>query len=253
MTLYEFVVTAFLCACVAHCVLLDAASILVLLRKARLYALGLLAMAAGRDKRWRSRRVDALDHGRRASFQHRASAARKSNLQPDFNVRGGGEAVRVLSCLQEISNNVDAVALAPPGAAPDLPRVPAPLAAGRSTARGNLGTKPPLGDGRRRLEAFCAYALAADEGCVVAVGHSLWFRSFFDEYLPERRWARARARVAKIRNGGVVACGKRSESELIAAFKAGEDARASCARRGTFALIQTMILILNTMVFQVGS
>ena len=59
MTVYEFVVTALLCACAAHCVLLDAASILVLLRKARLYALGLLAMAVGRDKRWRSRRVDA--------------------------------------------------------------------------------------------------------------------------------------------------------------------------------------------------
>ena len=59
MTLYEFVVTALLCACAAHCVLLDAASILVLLRKARLYALGLLTMAVGRDKRWRSRRGDA--------------------------------------------------------------------------------------------------------------------------------------------------------------------------------------------------
>ena len=111
----------------------------------------------------------------------------------------------MLSCLQEISNNVDAVALAPPGAAPDLPRVPAPLRGpGAFDGAGNLGTKPPRGDGRRRLEAFCAYALAADEGCVVAVGHSLWFRSFFDEFLPSD--AAHVARVAKIRNGGVVAC-----------------------------------------------
>ena len=305
MTVYECVVTALLCACAAHCVLLDAASILVLLRKARLYALGLLAMAVGRDKRWRSRRVDArtvraarlveskrlvfVRHGESewnrifnvgpkalapfklaiallregalllrgdpgsvfldaplttlgleqaqavaallrgppagpaaalelATLRGDATAPRtsvvvSSNLRRAAQTAAlafqhrlrGGEAVRVLSCLQEISNNVDAVALAPPGAAPDLPRVPAPLRGpGAFDGAGNLGTKPPRGDGRRRLEAFCAYALAADEGCVVAVGHSLWFRSFFDEFLPSD--AAHVARVAKIRNGGVVAC-----------------------------------------------
>ena len=282
MTVYEFVVTALLCACAAHCVLLDAASILVLLRKARLYALGLLAMAVGRDKRWRSRRVDArtvraarlVDTKRLVFVRHgesewnrifnvgpkalapfklaialvreaalllrgdpgsvfldaplttlgleqaqavaavlrgppagpaaalelatlrgdatapRTSVVVSSNLRRAAQTAAlafqhrlrGGEAVRVLSCLQEISNNVDAVALAPPGAAPDLPRVPAPLRGpGAFDGAGNLGTKPPRGDGRRRLEAFCAYALAADEGCVVAVGHSPWFPSFFDD------------------------------------------------------------------------
>ena len=53
LTLYEAVATALLCASCCSWILLDAASIHVLLGKSRLYASGFLLMLIGRDKRWR--------------------------------------------------------------------------------------------------------------------------------------------------------------------------------------------------------
>ncbi|KAH8065698.1 hypothetical protein JL722_75 [Aureococcus anophagefferens] len=55
---WELVVTALLCASVATCILLDAASIYKVLQKIRLYVYGALLMVFGRDKRWTRRPLD---------------------------------------------------------------------------------------------------------------------------------------------------------------------------------------------------
>ena len=55
---WELVVTALLCASVATCILLDAASIYKVLQKIRLYVYGALLMVFGRDKRWKRRPLD---------------------------------------------------------------------------------------------------------------------------------------------------------------------------------------------------
>jgi hypothetical protein len=40
-------------------------------------------------------------------------------------------------------------------------------------------------NGQQRLQAFCKWAFENQElGCLICYGHSLWFRSFFKEYLP---------------------------------------------------------------------
>ncbi|KAH8047364.1 hypothetical protein JL721_12171 [Aureococcus anophagefferens] len=114
----------------------------------------------------------------------------------------GGEAVRVLSYLQEISNNVDAVARAS-GAAPEL-RVPAPLRGpGRFDGAGNSGPSPA---GRRPAAPRGLLRLRARGG------RGLRRRRRPQPLVPVllRRClasdAAHIARVAKIRNGGVVAC-----------------------------------------------
>ena len=311
MTAYDVVMTAFLAASVAHFVLLDAASILRVVRKAKLAALGVLHMVLGRDKRWAKRRgVDArtvaaaetvatkrlifVRHGESewnlvfnrgpkallpfkllvavarevkmlvfgdegsvlfdsplttegleqaqglaALLRDPASRAADASLGDLAVLRGdatapmtsclassnlrralqtcvvafqdrvacGGareDVVHVLSSLQEVSTNVDALALAGPFAAPRLPRVPAELQAPEIFAvGGNAGNKPVFATGGDRLYAFAAFALRRPEDCVVVAGHSLWFRSFFDEFLPCDVPHVAKAR--KIRNGGAVA------------------------------------------------
>jgi hypothetical protein len=86
-----------------------------------------------------------------------------------------------------------------------LPRVPAALQAARvfDVSR-SAGNKAVRGTGRARLADFADFALGRAEPALVVAGHSLWFRSFFDEFLPAG--AAHDARERKIRTGGVVAC-----------------------------------------------
>ena len=301
LTLYEAVATALLCASCCSWILLDAASIHVLLGKARLYASGFLLMVVGRDKRWRRkppsqsdvqaqsttktkkllflrhgesewnlvfnkgpkplipfklvaallrefRMLVALDPGsvlfdsplNMEGLEQAQELARalKGDAPLDGGdaadaeaLRGGGSAVicssnmrralqtaavafqrpqpppriHILSCLQEISTNVDTVALAAPGEAPLLPRVPPDLSfPKRFDASRNAGTKPLRGHGGERLRAFCDWAMARPESTIVVAGHSLWFQSFFREYLPAE--AEHDGKRFKVANGGVVAC-----------------------------------------------
>lgn len=116
-------------------------------------------------------------------------------------LRRTGEAVAVLSSLQEVSPNVDTLALAPPGC-------PVPCAPPLRCACGyNTGNKPlrSRAGASARLAAFAAWAAAQPPGVtVVAVGHSLWFRAFLDAYLP-RGAAGVDARRRKLANCGVLA------------------------------------------------
>ncbi|KAJ8610178.1 hypothetical protein CTAYLR_008740 [Chrysophaeum taylorii] len=105
----------------------------------------------------------------------------------------------VLSSLQEISTNIDTLSLTPPLKAPiiDFPE-------DRFDVTYNSGNKSLRGNGLKRMLAFAEWALKRDEDVIVVGGHSLWFRSFFREFLPKASNPFS-ARDVKIANGGVVA------------------------------------------------
>ena len=93
MTLYEFSSRPS-SAPAAHCVLLDAASILVLLRKARLYALGLLNMVAGPRQAVAVAARRRADRARRAARRHEAPrlrAPRRERVEPHLQRRPEGD------------------------------------------------------------------------------------------------------------------------------------------------------------------
>ena len=117
----------------------------------------------------------------------------------------GDEKVHCLSALQEISTNIDTLSITPPHKPPVLPNVPSHLAAAdRFDVSGNSGNKLLRGNGLQRMQAFAEWAFKRPEETIVVGGHSLFFRSFFREFLPCGANP-GDARDSKIANGGVVA------------------------------------------------
>jgi len=123
---------------------------------------------------------------------------------------GGGRPVWVQSSLQEISRNVDTIALATPHRPPPLPE---PVNAGVSAPPRCLepifhaGNKGLLGNGAQRLDSFCEWIFsdcspATLQPTLVVAGHSFWFRAFFQAYLPHSAYHQCKS--AKIVNCGVV-------------------------------------------------
>ena len=105
---------------------------------------------------------------------------------------GGNEKVAIHSFLQEISTNVDCVALADPLEVPELD-LSAPLGDKNGGAvsryldpRGNRGNKPVFGKGLTRLQRFSAAAFRTDCTTIVASGHSLWFKYYFQVRTPPK-------------------------------------------------------------------
>ena len=119
-----------------------------------------------------------------------------------------GEKIAVLSCLQEISRNVDTLSLSPAGACVDIPLVGGKVvrSAGVFDAAGNAGNKPLRGTGLQRLDAFAEWAFTRSEDTIVVGGHSLFFKEFFKTFLPRNaEGLGAKAKKRKIANCGIVA------------------------------------------------
>ena len=118
-----------------------------------------------------------------------------------------GERIKMLSCTQEISRNVDTISISPVGqaVAVDLGNGES-LAPAAFDASGHVGNKPVREQGIKRLEAFAAWAAAQKEDTIVVGGHSLFFREFFRAYLPSGAidGLAGTARKRKIHNCGVV-------------------------------------------------
>ena len=114
-----------------------------------------------------------------------------------------------MSCLQEISRNIDAMALAEPYQLPDLRELQ--QRAWNSFApqqvfdtQLNEGNKTLDSNGGKRMLAFAEWVFTRPESTIiVGGGHSLWFREFFRAYLPPG--VDHVSKVKKIRNCGVVA------------------------------------------------
>lgn len=123
------------------------------------------------------------------------------------------EKIHLLSCLQEISRNIDTFQLSPPQGIADLPferLYPhcggqanfSPLAVYDTSA--NFGNKTYAFYGAKRLQAFCEWAFQQkDVDTIIVGGHSLWFKYFFQTYLPHH--FNHDAKTKKLTNSGMVA------------------------------------------------
>lgn len=68
----------------------------------------------------------------------------------------------------------------------------------------HVGNKPVNSNGLERMNSFCDFIFSPSvkEQYVIAGGHSLWFRSFFQTFLPSASTHTAKKK--KIENGGIV-------------------------------------------------
>uniref|UniRef100_K3WGF8 Uncharacterized protein n=1 Tax=Globisporangium ultimum (strain ATCC 200006 / CBS 805.95 / DAOM BR144) TaxID=431595 RepID=K3WGF8_GLOUD len=117
-----------------------------------------------------------------------------------------GEKIHVLSSLQEIGRNIDtltisdAYAIKPHALSSVLPLEK------KHDDLFNLseshGNKAVLGCGRQRLYAFAEWATKQQADVLVVYGHSLWFRSFCQEFFPSN--IAHDAKTKKLANCGVV-------------------------------------------------
>lgn len=123
------------------------------------------------------------------------------------------EKVIVLSSLQEISRNVDTRALSNPKEVADLPfaRIKDKCKSTKHDsfdpdrifdASENYGNKRHNFYGILRLRAFNEWVFKRSEDTIIVGGHSLWFKAFFQTYLPHS--SKHDAKNKKISNSGIV-------------------------------------------------
>ena len=119
------------------------------------------------------------------------------------------EKVIILSSLQEISRNIDTRALSAPKTVANLPfnRISGHCAPFNPDdvfdPSENHGNKTRNFYGIKRLQAFNEWAFQRPESVVIVGGHSLYFKHFFQTYLPHKTTHDAKTK--KIANSGVVA------------------------------------------------
>jgi len=123
------------------------------------------------------------------------------------------EKIHILSSLQEISRNIDTYCLAPTKSISDLPfeRIKNHCEGTRELIPEDIyetvehhGNKKHSFYGIKRFKAFNEWAFARKEEYIIVGGHSLWFKYFFQTYLPHA--STHEAKTKKITNSGVVAC-----------------------------------------------
>lgn len=119
------------------------------------------------------------------------------------------EKIVILSSLQEISRNVDAIAISGSGMIPNLSRLTAEFENPQEfsvervyDSSENHGNKSSSFTGIKRLKAFNEWVFKRREDAVIAGGHSLWFKSYFQTFLPFN--THHIAKTCKITNSGVV-------------------------------------------------
>ena len=120
------------------------------------------------------------------------------------------ERVVVHPSLQEISRNPDTLSITPPHTPVTAswiekelyPHIQ-PILSSRFDMSYHTGNKPLNTNGLKRMNAFCEFAFGLQESAVICGGHSLWFRSFFQCFLP--RSTTHTAAKKKMVNGGCVA------------------------------------------------
>eukprot|EP01039_Chlorochromonas_danica_P003907 gene3907-4270_t len=122
------------------------------------------------------------------------------------------EKIHILSSLQEISRNVDTYSLSAAEKLADLPfnRI-TPHCGGTENFRpdqvydtsNNFGNKSFSFYGIKRLLAFNEWAFKREEETIIVGGHSLWFKHFFQTFLPHSCHHEAKSK--KMTNSGVVA------------------------------------------------
>ena len=142
-----------------------------------------------------------------SSNLRRAISTASVALQDRLDKMVKGDELLILSELQEVSINPDALSIHPPKAPlvtsfMDSTRVKEIYATQCDTSK-NTGNKALTSNGLKRMEKWCSVVFDdVDAPNVVATGHSYWFRAFFQTYLPHS--FNHVAKKKKIINGGVV-------------------------------------------------
>jgi hypothetical protein len=123
-----------------------------------------------------------------------------------------GEKIFVLSSLQEISRNIDTRALSKAKEVADLPfsRISPHCFSSDGEfhpellydTSENFGNKTRSFYGGKRLTSFNEWIFQREESVIIAGGHSLWFKNFFQTYMPHH--AEHDAKMKKITNSGAV-------------------------------------------------
>lgn len=144
-----------------------------------------------------------------SSILRRAIATTTLALWPRLN--RNDEKMNLMTPCQEISRNVDTCSIAPANSVPDLPfsRI-APHCGGHDkcdtrlfNTSMNTGNKTLGNKGKDRIEEFNKWAFECEEDTIIVGGHSLWFKSYFNLYLPYS--STHKAKTDKITNSGVIA------------------------------------------------
>jgi hypothetical protein len=116
----------------------------------------------------------------------------------------------VLSCLQEVTFNVDGVSLAKPYTPPVLADVEVKALGLKHPSEvdhyldssENHGDKPVRSQGLKRMLEFCKWCMNREEQTIITAGHSLYFRFFFQTFLPA--FSKHEAKTSKMQNAAVV-------------------------------------------------
>jgi hypothetical protein len=122
------------------------------------------------------------------------------------------EKICILNSLQEISRNIDTQSLSNPKELTDLPNsrlLPHCQTKDPNFALNmafdtteNFGNKTRSNYGIKRLRTFGEWAFKREESAVIVGGHSLWFKHFFQTFLPFN--FNHDAKNKKITNSGIV-------------------------------------------------
>ena len=125
---------------------------------------------------------------------------------------GEDDEILLLPCLQEISRNPDALSILPPrGVAhptwcdATIPGLPVSSFSSMIDTKLHTGNKSLKSNGLIRLKQFCQDMFDDEKlpkSTIIAAGHSLFYRSFFQVFLP--RGVEHIGKKKKIVNGGVV-------------------------------------------------
>jgi len=112
--------------------------------------------------------------------------------------------VKILSSLQEISSNIDAISLAGRGEVADLPMIKLEMGSEFTNydTTYNYGNKPLFGHGVTRIREFGSWVFTREEDLIIVGGHSLWCRDFFRTFLPYS--VDHVSKNAKIKNCGLI-------------------------------------------------
>lgn len=134
------------------------------------------------------------------------------NYGDDDKKNTNNDQIILLSSLQEISTNPDALSILPPrGVAQptwcdiDIPGLPQGMFTSLVNTKYHTGNKRISSNGLQRLEQFVLDIFddtKLPKSNIIAVGHSLFFRSLFKVYLPRQTVHIAKEK--KMVNGGVV-------------------------------------------------
>lgn len=144
-----------------------------------------------------------------SSSLRRAIATTTVGLWP--RVYKTGEKIHILSSLQEMSRNIDTYALSPAHSVADLPFDRVAPHCGKEEfnpekifdTTANFGNKSYEFYGIKRLRAFNEWAFLRSEETIVVGGHSLWFKYFFQTFLPHS--CTHESKNKKIQNSGAIA------------------------------------------------